>query len=157
MRFEHFDRWKVSAFHNRPFLRLVPRTNRDLMQALLHPIEHRNRVNLWILMAGLLDAARYLNLSRFDSDLHSYNDGNWKERAIWTELSFSVMRDHETAMTNFRVSMKAETDNFADVLGIKLALYEAVMRIPNGAPISPVYLLADVTRQHYAKKRAATA
>lgn len=101
--------------------------------------------------------SRYLNLTPLDDDLHAGFDGNFRERSVWAEIACYVMLHHDAELREFRVRMKAETDNFADVRDIKLALYDVVMALPNGAPINPVQLLNEVTQKHLAKKRAVVA
>jgi hypothetical protein len=154
---QHIERWKISAAHNLPILDEIPRTATEVLAILLHPIERRRRVNLWVLCAGLLDAARYMNLSKGDADLHDEYDGNWRERQVWSELSYYIMLNHEQSHLTFRSNYKSETDNFADVLEIKRALYDVIMELPQDARINAIYLLEKATKRHLLAKKSVTA
>lgn len=141
----HIGRWKTSAKHNLFIHRASTLSVKNFMASILHPIEYRNRVNMWILCAGLLDTARYMNLTQWDADLHDEFDGNWRERAIYSELGYYISYHHEKSMQNFRVSFKAETNNFADALEIKQILHDDIMNLPNYDRVSPVSLLTEAT------------
>lgn len=152
----HIGRWKTSAKHNLFILRAAPLTWERFMKAVLHPREYRERVNLWILCAGLLDTARYLNLTQWDADLHDEYDGNWRERAIYSELGYYITLNHERSMMNFRVTYKADTHNFANALKIKQILHENIMNLPKDARIDPFYFLNQATTQFLQTKKDAT-
>lgn len=149
------DRWKISARHNLFIHRAAPLSLKRFQMALVHPREYRNRVNMWILCAGLLDTARYMNLTQWDADLHDEFDGNWRERSIYSELGYYITFHHERSMQNFRVSFKADTDNFANALVIKEILHENIMDMPNYDRVSAVSLLVEATLQSLQTKNGA--
>lgn len=151
----YIGRWKTSAKHNLFIHRAAPLSLERFLLALVHPREYRNRVNMWILCAGMLDTARYMNLTQWDADLHDEYDGNWRERAIYSELGYYITFHHERSMQNFRVSFKADTDNFANALVIKQILHENIMTMPNYDRVSAVSLLTEATLKSLQMKTGA--
>lgn len=124
------DHWTASAYHNRPVLRKLKFKQRFNLDMILHPVQYRQRMNLWILAAGMLDAARYLNVPTDGPDLHPGLDGNRPERTVWTQLNTYIEYNHAEDFRAFRKKYNLKTDNFADVDGIKLLLHEVVLRSP---------------------------
>jgi hypothetical protein len=136
------DHWTAAAYYNRPVLRklsLKQRFNRDMI---LHPFQYRQRRNLWILAAGMLDAARYLNVPTDGSDLHPGFDGNAPERTVWTQLATYIEWNHAEDFRTFRKKYDSVTNNFADVDEIKLILHDVIMRSSEYQHITdPMFLL----------------
>lgn len=138
----HIDRWTASAYHNRPVLRKLRFNQRFNLDMILHPIQYRQRMNLWILAAGMLDAARYLNVPTDGPDLHPGFDGNRAERTVWTQLNTYIEYNHAEDFRAFRKNYNLMTNNFADVDEYKLVLHEVVLRSPEYQLINdPVQLL----------------
>lgn len=122
------DRWTASAYFNRPVLRKLRLKQRFNLDMILHPIQYRQRMNLWILAAGMLDAARYLNVPADGPDLHPGFDGNRAERTVWTQLNTYIEYNHAEDFRAFRKNYNLMTNNFADVDEYKLVLHEVVLR-----------------------------
>jgi hypothetical protein len=122
------DHWTASAYHNRPVLRKLRFQQRFNLDMILHPFQYRQRMNLWILAAGMLDAARYLNVPTDGPDLHPGFDGNGPERTVWTQLNTYIEYNHAEDFRAFRKKYYSVTNNFADVNGIKLILHDVIMR-----------------------------
>jgi hypothetical protein len=130
-------RWSITAHHNLPILREVSRSHGHSVKAFLTPVTHRNRIHLWILAAGMLDAARYLNL-RYSK---AYTVP--AEREIYGELADYIIVNYKKDMYHFRAEFNEETDNFAKSKEIKKALYEVVMSLPKNrvSNVSPFWVL----------------
>lgn len=138
----HIDHWTASAYYNRPVLRKLPLKQRFNLDMILHPRQYRQRMNLWILAAGMLDAARYLNVPADGPDLHPGFDGNRPERTVWTQLNTYIELNHAEDFRAFRKKYNLTTNNFADVDGVKLVLHEVVLRSPEYQSLTdPVRLL----------------
>jgi hypothetical protein len=137
------DHWTASAYHNRPVLRKLRFQQRFNLDMILHPVRYRQRMNLWILAAGMLDAARYLNVPTDGPDLHPGFDGNRPERTVWTQLNTYIEYNHAEDFRAFRKKYNLKTDNFADVDGIKLLLHEVVLRSPEYQFLNDPMLLLE--------------
>jgi hypothetical protein len=137
------DHWTAAAYYNRPVLRKLrwnQRFNRDMI---LHPFQYRQRMNLWILAAGMLDTARYLNVPVDGPDLHPGFDGNSSERTVWVQLSTYIELNHDEAFRAFRKKYDSVTNNFADVDEIKLILHDVIMRSSEYQHITDPMLLLE--------------
>ena len=135
------ERWKNAATHNLPLHRQLAK--KQIVAALRNPVAHRNRVNLWVLAAGILDATRYLNLSvmHIQTDLHDEFDGNRAERSQYFELRGFLEDYYADAFARFRDFYSVPTDNFADVELIKTLLHELVFNRPNYAEVTDPFVL----------------
>lgn len=133
---QYVERWKQSSYVNLRVLRRNVSLWKRIPPAfiLFRPRHYRNRLNLWILCAGLIDTARYWNLKPGDKDLHEGWDGNWRERSIAAELTGFISwggdnfyDGYTEDMRNFCKIWGYSTDNFAETDSIKVALYQVIM------------------------------
>ena len=130
-------RWSITAHHNQPILREVSRKHGRSFKTLLTPVAHRNRIQLWIITAGMLDAARYMNVPHTGTNVTSHDE------EVYGELSNYIMVNYKKDMHRFRHAFNEDTNNFAKDKEIKQALYEVIMSLSKSRvrDVSPFWVL----------------
>jgi hypothetical protein len=117
------------------------------LKALIHPAIYRNRVNVWFLAAGMLDAARFMNL--MTTDVRRTTDSSEQGRDVYDELASYISLNYRKEMQYFRVEFQNVAAAALDDYEIKKALYSVIMRLPKSriGNVSPFWLLRKAVNQ----------
>lgn len=141
----------VSAQHNLPLLASIPRKPVESLKARLRPATYRNRLNLWIMAAGMLDSARFMNATMGTTKVPGNPEaGNESDKEIYSEMCLIIMMSYKSEMFWFRNTFRHYTANFAADKEIKKAIYDVVMNLPKDrvGAVSPFWVLEKAVRSY---------